>query len=123
MVGVVGIHIMIDAIEKQAPRRRRARRLLLHRRQPGRREVQALSGPGFENIRTALSEGQLSPVTLRHDAARWGGDLHDAGLNVDLAPVADVVPLAPPTTMPESGSSSASTGTTRTWWRATSRPS
>jgi len=54
--------------------------------------VQALSGPGFDVIPSALSQGALSLAQLTGLATRWGRQLRDAGLNLDLAPVADVVP-------------------------------
>jgi beta-N-acetylhexosaminidase len=55
-------------------------------------EVQRLQGPGFSEIPSAVVQGGYSVSTLRADAARWGGQLHRAGVNVDLAPVLDVVP-------------------------------
>jgi beta-N-acetylhexosaminidase len=54
--------------------------------------IQSLSGPGFERIPTAVVQGGWSTRRLRTSAARWGGQLHDAGVNLDFAPVADVVP-------------------------------
>ena len=55
-------------------------------------EVQRLQGPGFQSIPSALAQGQLAPGTLRQQAAVWGGELNSAGVNLDLAPVMDVVP-------------------------------
>ena len=55
-------------------------------------EVQRLTGPGFSVIPSALEQGQLSPATLEGDAAGWGRELLAAGVNLDLAPVMDVVP-------------------------------
>jgi len=54
--------------------------------------VQALQGPGFDTIPSALDQGTLSVSRLRALATRWGQQLRAAGVNVDLAPVADVVP-------------------------------
>jgi beta-N-acetylhexosaminidase len=54
--------------------------------------VQRLQGPGFERIPSAADQAQLSPSALRTDAKRWGQQLASAGVDVDLAPVADVVP-------------------------------
>jgi beta-N-acetylhexosaminidase len=54
-------------------------------------EVQVLSGPGFDAIPSAVDQGRLAPAALRTDAARWGAQLATAGVNLDLAPVADVV--------------------------------
>ena len=54
--------------------------------------VQVLSGPGFSDIPTGLVQGGRSPSVLRSDAATWGDQLLRAGVNLDLAPVLDVVP-------------------------------
>jgi beta-N-acetylhexosaminidase len=39
-----------------------------------------------------VDQGRLSAAKLERMAAGWGGELRDAGINVDYAPVADVVP-------------------------------
>ena len=57
-------------------------------------QVQQLSGPGFATMPSALAQGQLTAGTLRGDAAQWGSELKAAGVNLDLAPVMDVVPQA-----------------------------
>ena len=54
--------------------------------------VQGLSGPGFETIPSAVVQGTWSIDRLGSEAGVWGSDLGDAGVNVDFAPVADVVP-------------------------------
>jgi beta-N-acetylhexosaminidase len=54
--------------------------------------IQALSGPGFSTIPAALEQGMLMPAALQVDAARWGLQLRSAGVNLDFAPVAGVVP-------------------------------
>lgn len=54
--------------------------------------VQRLQGPGFDSIPNATVQGQMSPTQLRTYARRWGGQLRDAGVNLDLAPVVDTVP-------------------------------
>jgi len=56
--------------------------------------VQHLKGPGFSTMPTALRQGQLATTTLRTDWRTWAGQLHKAGINLDLAPVADIVPQA-----------------------------
>ena len=53
--------------------------------------VQHLKGPGFSTIPTALTQGGWSPATLRARAHTWGDQLNAAGVNLDLAPVADTV--------------------------------
>jgi beta-N-acetylhexosaminidase len=55
-------------------------------------EVQALAGPGFSDIPSALTQGSAPPSSLRQDAATWGRQLRAAGVNLNLAPVMDVVP-------------------------------
>ncbi len=55
-------------------------------------QIQALAGPGFETIPAALEQGTWSVATLRARATRWGRELLAAGVNLDFAPVADVVP-------------------------------
>ena len=54
--------------------------------------VQHLKGTGFSTIPRALRQGQIEPTTLRADWGKWGRQLKRAGINLDLAPVADVVP-------------------------------
>ncbi len=54
--------------------------------------VQRLSGPGFSTIPSALQQGQLPIPTLEADAGTWGRELSAAGVNLDFAPVMDVVP-------------------------------
>jgi beta-N-acetylhexosaminidase len=54
--------------------------------------IQGLSGPGFDTIPSALSQGTMAPSTLQLKAARWGHQLRAAGINLNFAPVADVVP-------------------------------
>jgi beta-N-acetylhexosaminidase len=55
-------------------------------------EVQRLRGPGFAPIPSAVIQGELAPGTLKREAAGWGRELKQAGVNLDLAPVMDVVP-------------------------------
>jgi beta-N-acetylhexosaminidase len=57
-------------------------------------EIQQLQGPGFATIPSALEQGQLPTATLQQLAAYWGSELKAAGVNLDLAPVLDVVPAA-----------------------------
>ena len=55
-------------------------------------EVQRLRGPGFAAIPSAVTQGDLASRVLRRDASAWGRELKLAGVNLDLAPVMDVVP-------------------------------
>ena len=54
--------------------------------------VQKLSGPGFATIPAATEQAQLDNTELRGSWQRWGRELRNAGVNWNLAPVADVVP-------------------------------
>jgi beta-N-acetylhexosaminidase len=55
-------------------------------------QVQRLRGTGFDRIPSARQQAEDSPAELRSDAARWGRQLQRAGIDANLAPVADVVP-------------------------------
>lgn len=55
-------------------------------------EVQRLAGPGFDTIPSAEDQATLSDDQLRSDAQQWGRQLEQAGVDVNLAPVSDVVP-------------------------------
>lgn len=55
-------------------------------------QVQRLQGPGFGTIPPAIEQGQLSDEQLRTSWQEWGRQLREAGINFNLAPVADVVP-------------------------------
>jgi beta-N-acetylhexosaminidase len=57
-------------------------------------EIQQLTGPGFATMPSELEQGSWSASTLRKAATDWGDDLRAAGVNLDLAPVMDVVPTA-----------------------------
>ena len=51
-----------------------------------------LQGPGFSDIPSALTQGTWALSRLRGAAKAWAGQLRDAGVNMDLAPVMDTVP-------------------------------
>lgn len=55
-------------------------------------EVQQLTGPGFATMPSELDQGTWTTQALRAAATDWGTDLRAAGVNLDLAPVMDVVP-------------------------------
>lgn len=54
--------------------------------------IQGLSGPGFATIPSAVTQGTMPTDQLETQAGVWGSNLDDSGVNVDFAPVADVVP-------------------------------
>ncbi|MFW8745186.1 glycoside hydrolase family 3 N-terminal domain-containing protein, partial [Mesorhizobium japonicum] len=55
-------------------------------------QVQVLQGLGFDAIPSAVVQGAMPPDQLRTMARVWGSQLRAAGVNLDLAPVADIVP-------------------------------
>lgn len=90
--GVAAVRAVADAVQAQVTRAAtHGVRFFVAANQEGGL-IQALSGPGFDAIPSALSQGTLSTTVLKVRAARWGRELKAAGVNFDLAPVADVVP-------------------------------
>lgn len=55
-------------------------------------QIQRLKGSGFDRIPSATVQGTWSSSRLTSESEGWGNQLKGAGVNVDLAPVADVVP-------------------------------
>ena len=56
--------------------------------------VQQLQGSGFSRMPSAREQNAEGPSALTADATIWGGQLRRAGINVNLAPVADTVPAS-----------------------------
>ena len=56
--------------------------------------VQRLKGPGFARIPSARVQAKQSNAELRRNAYDWGRQLKEAGIDANLAPVADVVPMS-----------------------------
>ncbi|ONI66966.1 glycoside hydrolase family 3 [Kribbella sp. ALI-6-A] len=55
-------------------------------------KIQRLKGSGFDRIPAATVQAGWSAQKLTSEATQWGEQLQQAGVNLDLAPVADVVP-------------------------------
>jgi beta-N-acetylhexosaminidase len=55
--------------------------------------VQRLKGPGFTRIPPATVQARQSDAVLQRNAYDWGRELKAAGIDANLAPVADVVPM------------------------------
>jgi beta-N-acetylhexosaminidase len=92
--GVAADRQATDAIQALASSAATARvRFFIAANQEGG-QVQELQGPGFSDIPPALAQGQLSAAELQRQAAAWGRELRSAGVNLNLAPVMDVVPSA-----------------------------
>ena len=56
--------------------------------------VQRLRGPGFDPVPSARVQAGWSDARLRRIAKTWSVQLDRAGIDLDLAPVADVVPTS-----------------------------
>jgi beta-N-acetylhexosaminidase len=90
--GVAAIRALTDAVQAQAtPEATGGAKFLVAANQEGGL-IQGLSGPGFDTIPSALSQGTMAPAVLQAKAARWARQLRAAGINLNFAPVADVVP-------------------------------
>ena len=61
-------------------------------------EVQVLSGSGFSEIPSAMDQSAQSRDQLVAAARTWGKELADVGVNMNLAPVVDLVDIDRPTT-------------------------
>ncbi|MFV0461584.1 MAG: glycoside hydrolase family 3 N-terminal domain-containing protein [Nostocoides sp.] len=57
-------------------------------------QVQQLRGEGFATIPSARQQDGMTPDQLQAAAKGWASQLADAGINVNLAPVADTVPAS-----------------------------
>jgi beta-N-acetylhexosaminidase len=90
--GVGGVRSVTDAVQDQNSRTATAGVPFLVAANQEGGEIQPLSGPGFSTIPSAVEQGLLPPATLRADATSWGRQLAAAGVDLDLAPVLDVVP-------------------------------
>jgi beta-N-acetylhexosaminidase len=92
-VGTTALAAQTAAMQELAPSGTSGVRLFIAANQEGG-QIQQLSGPGFATMPSELQQGTWSLGTLRAQAAEWGTDLRAAGVNLDLAPVMDVVPQA-----------------------------
>lgn len=92
-IGVTGVRKVADAVQALATKNATAGvKFYVAANQEGGL-VQALAGPGFDTIPSAVDQGKLQPAALEAKAATWGAQLHAAGVNMNFAPVADVVPV------------------------------
>ena len=91
--GTVALAARTAAMQELAPSSTGGVRLFIAANQEGG-QVQQLTGPGFAAMPSALVQGTWAPSTLRTAATGWGTELRAAGVNLDLAPVMDVVPQA-----------------------------
>lgn len=90
--GVASIRAVADAVQALADSGTTANvRFFVAANQEGGL-IQSLSGPGFTVIPSALDQSAIDPAVLRAQAALWGRQLISAGVNLNFAPVLDVVP-------------------------------
>jgi beta-N-acetylhexosaminidase len=89
--GTAALAAQTAAMQELAPSGTSGVRLFIAANQEGG-QVQQLTGPGFATMPSELVQGTWAAGTLRTAAADWGTDLRAAGVNLDLAPVMDVVP-------------------------------
>jgi beta-N-acetylhexosaminidase len=90
--GVAGVHAVADAVQAQVSPASTANVRFFIAANQGGGITQALHGPGFSEIPSAAVQGTFAVQTLEDDAALWGAQLRAAGVNLDFAPVLDVVP-------------------------------
>jgi beta-N-acetylhexosaminidase len=91
-MGVAAVRKVADAAQAQATTAATARvGFFVVANQEGGL-IQALKGPGFARLPPAVDQGKLAPQVLEADALAWGLALKKAGVNLDFAPVFDVVP-------------------------------
>ncbi|WP_222267930.1 glycoside hydrolase family 3 N-terminal domain-containing protein [Modestobacter marinus] len=67
--------------------------------------VQTLQGPGFDELPTATEQGARPPEEVRSTVTALARQLRAAGVTLDLAPVADVVPAGTEAANPPIGAS------------------
>ncbi|NMM93030.1 glycoside hydrolase family 3 protein [Bifidobacterium oedipodis] len=85
--GTAQVRTAVDQLQSYAPA---GNRLLVTTDQEGGL-VQHLTGPGFDTMPSATAQGAMSADQLCDSAKTWGEQLAQAGINVDLAPVAGTV--------------------------------
>ena len=88
--GVRGVRRLTDDLRATAPGPRGIAPLVAVDQEGG--QVQRLQGPGFAAIPAADEQATLGAAELTRRSTGWGRQLRRAGVDADLAPVADVVP-------------------------------
>jgi beta-N-acetylhexosaminidase len=90
--GVAGISAVAAAVQAQVSSAATANvRFFIAANQEGGL-IQAMQGPGFSQIPSAVVQGTWDPALLQSRAAGWAQELRAAGVNFNFAPVMDVVP-------------------------------
>jgi beta-N-acetylhexosaminidase len=89
--GMEAISGVVSSVRDAAPRPEDVEVMLAVDQEGGL--VQRLKGSGFTTIPPATIQARQSDAQLRRKAHEWGDQLRDAGIDANLAPVADVVPM------------------------------
>jgi beta-N-acetylhexosaminidase len=90
--GVTAIHAVAAAVQSQVSSASTANvRFFIAANQEGG-VIQAMQGPGFSAMPAAVVQGSWDLTLLQSRAAAWGQELAAAGINLNYAPVMDVVP-------------------------------
>jgi beta-N-acetylhexosaminidase len=90
-LGVAGTATVVNRFRSRVTVATTARQPLLVATDEEGGEVQVLSGPGFRTMPTGVAQSAQSPATIRTESAGWGASLSAAGVNMNLAPVVDLV--------------------------------
>jgi beta-N-acetylhexosaminidase len=91
-VGVAGIRAVTSAVQAQVSGASTAGvRFFIGANQEGGL-IQAMQGPGFSSMPSAAVQGTWDLALLQSRAVSWGDELRAAGINLNFAPVMDVVP-------------------------------
>ncbi|HEY0493984.1 MAG TPA: glycoside hydrolase family 3 N-terminal domain-containing protein [Candidatus Dormibacteraeota bacterium] len=90
--GVNGIRAVANAVQALAsgPSTANVRFFIAANQEGG--VIQAMQGPGFNAMPSALTQGSWASSVLQNNALIWGQQLRSAGINMNFAPVMDVVP-------------------------------
>lgn len=95
--GASGVRTLVDSLQALVSEEStHGSRLLVSTDQEGG-NVQVLSGAGFSTMPAALSQASSGAEALKASATTWGAELAAAGVTMNLAPDADLVDIANPT--------------------------
>jgi beta-N-acetylhexosaminidase len=92
-IGVDGVRAVTDAVQAQATDESTGGVPFFVAANQEGGQIQALRTDGFSTIPSAVAQGEMPVDALQAEARRWGRELTAAGVNLDFAPVADVVPV------------------------------
>jgi len=90
--GALSVRAVTAAVQSLATETNAGIRFYIGANQEGGK-VQSMRGLGFSMIPSALAQGAIEPRILEQRAAEWGQELANAGVNLNFAPVMDVVPF------------------------------